>query len=821
MIQQTIAKKMLLAIMPVIVVFVLGIILLSGSYHKEINQANKNKITTILDLISPLVELQLSLGNLDEIQKIIRTPSQLDGIISITVSDVDNQFITSINTKAAEKKNQNIKEHRRDIVQLFGANESGRLKIGEIVILEDTTWGTRKLTQIQEIAIPSLMIGFLALWLLIRAFNREITQPAKRIEKAINNIASGDIDFEFIPTSNNELRSLEDMVIKLLESLRRNREMQREMQEMRVETQTALEAKRVRTEFLAHISHEIKSPLNTICGYLDILTEVEANTPLDPRNALRIKSMQKTATHLRTLVNDMLDFTSLESKRKTLDIAESNLWDKIEATCLLHHEIALANNSTINIIIDKSVPEFGLTAETPVTKSLSNLVSNAAKFTHDGEINVWARMSEGYMLIDVQDTGIGIPKSQIKVIFDAFVQADNSTTKKYEGTGLGLAIAKMEAERIGGELTCSFSEPGQGSTFRLSFPVGSVRASKPSYPAFSANVAILAKSENQYQSIRGAFARAGASFTADKSDCDIMVCDASREDEARASGNHRALIVLIDQGSRTESEDLPLTQRMSIITTEDARQILGADSHRARERRSDEVQRIQQQNVRVIAVDDEETSLDILCWNLNKIGIMNIRRASNAPQALQHARTQDFDILITDLHMPGMDGFELIARIKEFKPAARIYVISADSQKKNIERLKDQLGVAHVIGKPYTSDELRRLIYRQEDNGDMPDPESGLEGIRKRYYAGLSASLDRLENAISMKDEEKMREILHALTGNAAMVEDQASVDALQDLRPSILAGEFAQARDLLAWLRRTHPALQDRQTEQASSVHQ
>lgn len=793
--RQTIAKKMLLAITPVIFVFVLGILLLSRFYHLEINQANNNKITTILDLVAPLVELQLSLGNLDEIAKIIRAPSQQDGIVSITVSDTENHSVVTFNAKTTENKNQVIKEHRRDIVQFFGSD--GRLKIGEIILLEDTTWGTRKLTQIQEIALPSLMISFVALWLLIRVFNREITQPAKRIEKAINNIARGDFDFEFTPTSNNELRSLEDMVINLLASLKHNQEMQIEMQNMRAQTTLALESKRVRTEFLAHLSHEIKSPLNTICGYLDIVAEAEAepNAPLDPRNALRIKSMQKTATHLRALVNDMLDFTSLESKRKTLDIKETGLWSLIESICLLHLETALANNSTINTLIDPSVPEFGLITESSITKALSNLISNAVKFTHDGEITLWARMNDGYVVIDVQDTGIGIPKEQIASIFDAFVQADNSTTKKYEGTGLGLAIAKMEAERIGGELVCVFSEQGQGSIFRLSFPVGNAREKRQGVErSNTANVAIFVKSENQHQTLRGAFIRAGAEINADTSRCDIIVCDVSREHEARSKAKQGSLTVVIDPtqhiASGDEPEDLPLTQRVSVITTQDALQMIGAESYAAKERRK-EAARSQKQDARILAVDDEETSLDILCWNLNKIGIRTITKASNARDALQYASAHDFDILITDLHMPGMDGFELIAKIREIKPDVIIYVVSADSQKKNIERLQNQLGVAHVIGKPYTIDDLRRLTYSPAQNAQVIQIDPEMEAIRQRYFAGLEKSMNRLQCAIDDRNKSEALEILHAMIGTASMVEDFSTLEKLKTTQHRIKCDEW------------------------------
>lgn len=228
----------------------------------------------------------------------------------------------------------------------------------------------------------------------------------------------------------------------------------------------AQEEAKIKSEFLTNISHEIRTPLNSIMGFTDFLKEKED----DKEKIKYLNTIDKASNHLLEIINDILDFSKIEKNQINLEYREFNILDKIESIHELYKESMLEKNLTFNLRKDKDIPKYIYSDSLKIKQVIINLVSNAIKFTEHGKtIEVSVSYTNGNLNISVKDEGIGITKDKQKTIFEAFNQADNSTTREYGGTGLGLTISYKLIEALGGVLKLK-SAPNIGSEFYFSIP---------------------------------------------------------------------------------------------------------------------------------------------------------------------------------------------------------------------------------------------------------------------------------------------------------------------------------------------------------------
>lgn len=229
---------------------------------------------------------------------------------------------------------------------------------------------------------------------------------------------------------------------------------------------TALQANQAKSEFLANMSHELRTPLNAILGYAELLKE-EA-PPQETQTLQDLDKIKGAGQHLLLLINDLLDLSRIEAGKMEFHEEEIGLEPFVQSLLTLVEPLAQKQNNTLISHLTPQSAHF-LTDPTKLKQVLFNLLSNACKFTTNGEIRLHIERVEDWLVMEVSDTGIGMTQEQLSKVFGSFVQASQEITKTYGGAGLGLAISKKICEHMGGSLSAE-SEPGVGSTFQAKLP---------------------------------------------------------------------------------------------------------------------------------------------------------------------------------------------------------------------------------------------------------------------------------------------------------------------------------------------------------------
>ncbi len=238
---------------------------------------------------------------------------------------------------------------------------------------------------------------------------------------------------------------------------------------------------RLKSEFLANMSHELRTPLNSIIGYTDVLL-MGLDGDLDEETLVDVKAIHDNSQTLLRIINDILDLAKIEAGRMTLELHEVNVKEVFDDIKTSNAGLLVNKSVEIKTDVKSGLPNF-IVDPMRLNQILNNLVSNAVKFTEKGAITLRAFTEQDWMVLEVEDTGVGIKPEDLDAIFEEFQQADNSSTRTVEGTGLGLAITRSLAELHGGGITVT-SEFGKGSTFTVRLPLE---------PKLSPDVAVYAK----------------------------------------------------------------------------------------------------------------------------------------------------------------------------------------------------------------------------------------------------------------------------------------------------------------------------------------
>jgi len=295
-------------------------------------------------------------------------------------------------------------------------------------------------------------------------FLRSILRPMRTVADAAERLAAGDLSTRVPRIGRGEVATLAKSFNAMAAELSRSQE------EMRQAVETAEAASAMKSNFVANMSHEIRTPLNGVVGMITLLSE----TGLTAEQTEYVDAARYSSEALLTVVNDVLDVAKIEAGRLEIERRDFDLYDMVEASCDMVAGSALAKGLQVQPFIHQDVPRAVSGDRMRVSQILANLVSNAVKFTAEGEVIVEVTVA-GHaedsitVCFEVRDTGIGIAPDRIARLFEPFTQADVGTTREYGGTGLGLTISLQLARLMGGTISAE-SEPGAGSSFRVAIP---------------------------------------------------------------------------------------------------------------------------------------------------------------------------------------------------------------------------------------------------------------------------------------------------------------------------------------------------------------
>lgn len=308
---------------------------------------------------------------------------------------------------------------------------------------------------ISVLAFVGTSFALFSVWII----SRGIVSPILELSKSAELIAAGDVDHRIEVESQDEIGRLASTFNHMVEDLV-------------IAQQEAEKASHIKTAFLANMSHEIRTPMTAILGFAEIMRQRNQ----DPETIRHIETIKKNGEYLLELINDILDVSKIEADKLEVETIQCSLIELVEDVRTLMEIRAVDKELELIVKVDGQVPHWIQSDPVRLRQILINLLSNAIKFTREGSIQLVLRAvnldsDEPGLQFDVIDTGIGMTEAQMSRLFQPFVQADSSTTRKYGGTGLGLTICKRLTHILGGEISVS-SEYGSGTTFSVTVKTG-------------------------------------------------------------------------------------------------------------------------------------------------------------------------------------------------------------------------------------------------------------------------------------------------------------------------------------------------------------
>lgn len=692
-------------------------------------------------------------------------------------------------------------------------DSEGRIHLGEVSVWLDPHRLIRKQQEIVANTVMLALAGLLLIALLSVFLSQRIAHPLEELTMAARELRGGRLDVRVPLDESGEVGELQKAFNEMAQEIsaasetlhaqveQATRELQESMEileiknvELDLARKKALQANRVKSEFLASMSHEIRTPMNGILGFTNLLRK----TPLNKIQFEYLETIETSAGNLLAIINDILDLSRLEAGKLNLEHAPFSLRRCIDDTFSLLAPMAHKKQLELVSFIYDDVPDQLLGDRTRIAQIITNLVNNAIKFTHQGDVVLRVSLEEESdnaveLALAVTDTGIGIPEEEQEHIFDTFVQGQMNRDNATGGTGLGLSICRRLAESMHGSLTLS-SRPGEGSTFtcllRLEVDARNAVEAERETLFKEKRVALMESHPVSRQAITGMLNSLGIAVDAlqcapDLSDIGettriradaLLLCLGARQLEEptireRLSRRLQAPgppVALLLGTSSQELMNRLLHEGAGLCLTKPAKQaalrqgLIDLFSRRAQkaEKCATAPEEAQEQTVRssrnswlsgkkILIADDNPINRQLVEILLQDLGA-TVLSAADGREALDIAAAEKPDLALLDIHMPHLNGFEVATAIRQLPEggALPLVAMTADAMWRNRQQIIRNGFHAYLL-KPIEEKELWLILQDTlfqkklpaqpnalaEESPEMEQPEKAVESLPARDEA--------------------------------------------------------------------------------------
>ncbi|MET1254173.1 two-component sensor histidine kinase BarA [Aliikangiella maris] len=895
------ARVILLALIPTgLVAIVMGTYFITTRMH-DLEVSLQDRGNAIVNYLAQTAEYPVLAANTESLQNLTgKARDGDDDILAVAIFDKNNLLFSSsgsndlINQLAVTSQSipqQTFTEQlddgiivRTPIYTQPQLNESLQFSnqpyqrpiLGYVAVY--LTMKNAKLRQYQTIAtaLIILLIGLGLGGMLAQGMARSITLPIIQLATAVKRIKEGQLKATIKSQATGELRTLVDGFNDMSQSIYEARE---EMQaaveqatadlhetnealelqnvELDIARKQAVEASRVKSEFLANMSHEIRTPMNGVIGFTNLLLR----TDLSSKQMDHLNTIKKSATGLLSIIDDILDFSKIEAGKMELEKRPLNISECVDEVLNLLGPSSREKNVELIGIVYRDVSEHLLGDSVRISQILTNLTNNAIKFTQQGNIQIRVMLDDESpqavtLRINVTDTGVGLSKEKQKVLFQAFTQADTTTTRRFGGTGLGLVISKKLVESMNGQIGLE-SEENVGSTFwftlRLDkdpddnkdvgfgFPGRRVLLHDSSHVSQLATDHLLSRFDSSVETcdnLASLVELAKLNLQQNK-DVDLILIGGYQSYEYQnefsqlkkiAEQLNCPVAVLLntnDDGVIKQFADLGITHHLTkplvrkyfydalfewFEVGKQKRKLIHpvVDTNLAPE----------SGDLHILCVDDNAANLKLIAEFLSEFKL-KAKLATNGKEAVRLYNSEPFDLVFMDIQMPEMDGIEATRRIRKGENKLNrtpIIALTAHAMKGEKEKLLNE-GMDDYLTKPISQDELEKTIRkwtrkrlmtieqaRIEANQDDQDTLTNKTPVNQNQPAQHQLSSD----AALLQNTHTVQPIDWTLSLKAANHKDDLAKDMLR-----MLVASFADAREQIQ-----HAFNDQNQQKLAEQVH-